>query len=106
MTRATDDPNRNPDGTFKKGREDMRGGKLGGRPKGSRHRLSESFLKAVADDFEAHGVGVIATLRKKHVETYGRLIVSVLPKAVELSGDDGSPLTIQIVKYADDPPAE
>ena len=34
-----------------------------GRPKGSRNKLSDAFLQALADDFEAHGKGVVETVR-------------------------------------------
>jgi hypothetical protein len=66
-----------------------------GRPKGSRHRLGEAFLKALADDFEQHGVGVIERLRIEKPEAYAKVIASLLPK--EISGADGGPLLSSIV---------
>ena len=41
-----------------------------GRPKGSRNKLSESFLKALADDFDANGPGVIERVRKERPHDY------------------------------------
>jgi hypothetical protein len=61
-----------------------------GRPKGSRHKLGELFIKALADDFEKHGVGVIERLRAEKPEAYARIVASLLPK--EISGADGGPL--------------
>ena len=55
-------------------------GNPAGRPKGSRHKLSESFLKALAEDFDQHGVGVLAKVRETDPSTYVRVIAQVLPK--------------------------
>jgi hypothetical protein len=55
-----------------------------GRQKGARDRLSAAFLTVLADDFEAHGKGVVATVRKKDPSTYMRVMASLLPKEIEL----------------------
>lgn len=51
-----------------------------GRPKGSRHRLSEAFVAALADDFEQHGVAVIKAVRKAEPSDYLKIIASLMPK--------------------------
>src|SRR5262249_41637119 len=38
-------------------------GNPAGRPRGSRHRLEESFVAALADDFHEHGVEAIRRCR-------------------------------------------
>jgi len=51
-----------------------------GRPKGSRSRLSEAFLKALADDFEQHGILAIQEARQKSPDAYMRVVASLEPK--------------------------
>lgn len=63
-----------------------------GRPKGSRNKLSEAFLKALADDFEDNGVSTIAKLRKSSPAQYCNVIAKLMPKLMELSGRDGGPI--------------
>lgn len=53
-----------------------------GRPKGSKHRLQESLLSALANDFEEHGVAVIEQVRVEDPSTYLKIIAAVLPKDV------------------------
>jgi hypothetical protein len=38
-------------------------GNPNGRPKGSRNKLREAFLQALADDFETHGKDTIVKVR-------------------------------------------
>lgn len=56
----------------------------GGRPKGSRNRISEAFLKALSDDFDEHGVATIETVRVEKPHEYLKIIASLLPKQVEI----------------------
>lgn len=51
-----------------------------GRPKGSRNKLSESFLAAMSDDFEQHGVEVIEKVRIERPQDYLKIIASIVPK--------------------------
>ena len=51
-----------------------------GRPRGSRHKLQESFLKALNDDFDANGVAAIALMREKDPAAYARVVASLLAK--------------------------
>lgn len=68
----------------------------GGRPKGSRNKLGENFLKALSADFEAHGEEAIAETREKDPAAYVRVVAGLLPKEMlirkepetELSDDE------------------
>jgi hypothetical protein len=44
------------------------------RPKGSCNKLSDAFLQALADDFEAHGKGVVEKVLSA-VSAYGTNLV-------------------------------
>src|SRR5262249_48708145 len=61
----------------------------GGRPKGSRNRLAEAFIAALADDFETNGPQAIAQCREKTPHKYLSVIASLLPKEaqIEISQD-------------------
>ena len=65
-----------------------------GRPKGSRNKLSDAFLKALADDFEKHGTDVIEQLRKESSSQYCNVIAKLMPKLMELSGPDGESIPL------------
>jgi len=56
-----------------------------GRPKGSRHRLTEKFIEAMCEDFEAHGVEAIKACRVSSPETYLSVLVRLMPKKHEVS---------------------
>jgi len=56
-----------------------------GRPKGSRHRLTEAFIEAMCEDFEAHGIGAIKACRESSPETYLSVLVRLMPKQHEVS---------------------
>ena len=58
-------------------------GNLKGRPRGSRHRLSERDLADLTADFEDHGAAAIRRAREKDPAAYVRLIASLLPKHTE-----------------------
>jgi len=51
-----------------------------GRPKGSRNRLSEAFLKDIAEDWEHHGQKALQLLRVKKPYEYVRIISTLIPK--------------------------
>lgn len=59
-----------------------------GRPKGSRNKLSEAFLEALAADFHEHGVGVIQTVREEKPEVYVKVIASILPRDLNVNVSD------------------
>jgi hypothetical protein len=56
-----------------------------GRPKGSRHRLTEAFIEAMCEDFEANGVEAIKACRVSSPETYLSVLVRLMPKQHEVS---------------------
>jgi hypothetical protein len=60
-------------------------GNPAGRPKGSRHKLSEDFIGALYDDFQNHGSAAIAACRAEKPEVYVRVIASLLPRDVNLT---------------------
>ncbi len=73
----------------------------GGRPKGARNKLGESFIAAVLKDFEANGLKAIEKVRETDPSTYMRVIAGILPK--EITGEDGSPIPLSIqVVFADE----
>jgi hypothetical protein len=58
-----------------------------GRPRGSRHRLSESFFKALADDFEQHGIEAIRAARANNPGEYARIVAGLQKQLQELEAD-------------------
>ena len=56
----------------------------GGRPLGSRNRLTEVAIRALGDDFALHGVGVIEKVRKTKPHVYLQIIASLLPRQVSI----------------------
>ena len=71
---AADQPERGPDGRF------LTGNNGGKRPKGSRNKLSEVFLSALASDFQEHGAEAIETLRLTDPKAYLQIIAVVTAK--------------------------
>lgn len=67
-----------------------------GRPKGSRNKLGEDFISAVAADFEKHGAATIKLVREERPHEYLKVVAGILPKELnvrtnaleELSEDD------------------
>lgn len=74
-------------------------GNPAGRPKGSRNKLSEDFLRALSDDFGKHGVETIKQLREESVDKYCNVIAKLMPKLMELTGKDGEPLPATMLNY-------
>jgi len=56
-----------------------------GRPKGTRNKLGEAFIKAMHEDFEAHGPKVIETVRTEKPDQYLKVIASILPKELNVN---------------------
>ena len=88
---APDDTGRKQDGTFAPGCS----GNPHGRPKSARSRLSEAFLKALADDFEQHGALAIVAGRDKDPNAYLRTVAALQPKVIEGS-EDGPPVSAKL----------
>lgn len=59
-------------------------GNPAGRPKGSRNKLGEDFLRELAADFSENGKKAIAAVREKEPGVYLRVVASLLPKIVEV----------------------
>lgn len=57
----------------------------GGRPAGARNKLQAEFVCALAEDFAAHGEGVIRIVRAEHPEQYLKIIAGILPKELLIS---------------------
>jgi hypothetical protein len=54
----------------------------GGRPKGSRNKLGEAFVQALADDFSEHDVVAVERVRQSDPSTYTKIIGNTLPREV------------------------
>lgn len=61
---------------FEKGQS----GNPNGRPKGSRNKLTDMFLAAVADDFAEHGAEAIEHVRKADPAAYLKLVGTLVPR--------------------------
>ena len=59
-----------------------------GAAKGSRRVLTETFLKALADDFEENGKEAIAIVRETRPQDYLKVIAMLMPKQAELRVDN------------------
>lgn len=55
-----------------------------GRPKGSRNKLGEDFIQALAEDFKTGGVAAIKAMREEKPNEYVKVVASLLPKHVEV----------------------
>lgn len=60
-------------------------GNPNGRPKGSKHRIGEAFLKGMQEDFEEHGIEVIAKVRKTRPADYLKIIAALLPQELNVT---------------------
>ena len=56
----------------------------GGRKRGSRNRLTETFLAAIEGDFAEHGADVLEKLRTDDPAAYLRIIASLVPRGLIL----------------------
>jgi hypothetical protein len=62
--------------------------KPSGRPKRTKKTLADGFLEAIRADFRAHGAGVIAEVRTEKPDQYLKIVLSVLPKDVNINSLD------------------
>jgi hypothetical protein len=65
----------------------LTGNSGGGRPKGSRNKLGEQFLEALAEDFVEHGQAAIVACREQKPTEYVKVIAGLLPKELLLRKD-------------------
>jgi hypothetical protein len=56
----------------------------GGRPRGSRSKLTETFLATIARDFESNGADALEALRLEDPASYLRLVASLVPRGLVL----------------------
>lgn len=59
-------------------------GNPAGCPKGSRNKLSETFLQLIADDFEAHGKRVVEKVRTERPKDYLKIVAAIIPRRMEV----------------------
>lgn len=60
-------------------------GNPAGRPKGSRNKLGEDFIRALHEDFQEHGVAAIQTVRADRPHEYLKVIAGLLPKELKVT---------------------
>ncbi len=65
----------------------------GGRPKGSRNRLGEQFLEALAQDFAEHGQEAIVACREEKSTEYVKVVAGLLPKELQVRTDPENELS-------------
>ena len=58
-----------------------------GRPKGSRNKLGEDFVRALSEDFQEHGMAAIQTVRVDDPAAYLKVIAQVVPKELNIKTD-------------------
>jgi hypothetical protein len=58
----------------------------------ARQRLGEKFLKALADDFDKHGVETIEKLRVADPARYTAIVASLMPKSMEIAIENRGPM--------------
>ena len=80
-------------------------GNPNGRPKGSRNKLGEDFIAALAADFETNGPETIVKVREERPHEYLKVIAGILPKelnvrtnAVEELSDDELAAAIAVLQ--------
>src|SRR6185312_6551811 len=59
-------------------------GNPAGRPKGSRSKLTEAFLAALAKDFDEHGPKAIVDAREKDPVGYFKTVAALCPRELEM----------------------
>jgi hypothetical protein len=64
-----------------------------GRPRGSRHRLSEDFLAELCEDWAAHGKDALRRACEEDPVGYIRVVASLVPKQIERVENPLSELT-------------
>jgi hypothetical protein len=79
----------------------LTGNNGGGRPVGSRNRLTDAFLSAIADDFAANGANAIGKVRSTDPTAYLKLVSSLVPRQLVLQRErdyDFSDMTIEEIE--------
>lgn len=60
----------------------LTGNNGGGRKKGARNKLTETFIETIKEDFEAHGKAALEKLRESDPAMYLKMIAVLLPKSL------------------------
>lgn len=76
-------------GVTGKGFKPGQSGNPKGRVKGSRNKLSESFISALFDDFQEHGITAIQNMRVEKPNEYVKVIASLIPAQFQAVDKDG-----------------
>jgi hypothetical protein len=71
-----------------------------GRPKGSRNKLAEFVLEAMANDFKKHGKAVIEKVRAERPADYLKVAAALLPRQQEI--EVGPPSELKASDLTDD----
>ena len=61
-------------------------GHPGGVSQGSRRKLTDAFIRALARDWKAHGEAVIKRVREDNPAAYFKGMLSLIPKDVSVEG--------------------
>jgi len=79
-------------------------GNPAGRQKGTRNKLSESFVAALYDDFEKNGVKAIEAMRIEKPNEYVKVVAGLVPAQFQSVDGDGNDQPFQIIirKLGDD----
>lgn len=77
------------------------GNSFGGRPKGSRNKLSEAVITDLLNDWEVAGPSAIQACRLEDPAAYVRIVTSLIPKEFNFKQGDASIDTI-LEQFSDD----
>lgn len=96
MTRSTADLTLNQHRTagLKPAWQAGQSGNPKGRPTGARHKLSQSFIDAIYEEFQAHGVDAIRQLREESPGEFLRLVAGLIPKNFSLDSRESLPTVV------------
>lgn len=65
----------------------------GGRKKGSRNRLTDTFIAAIENDFADHGADALTKLREDDPAAYIKVVASLVPREQILKREQEMDLT-------------
>jgi hypothetical protein len=86
----------------------LTGNSGGGRRKGSRNKLTERFMDAIADDFAEHGADAIAKVRIDDPIAYLKIVGSLIPRELILQREEAPAINLteatheELVEYVDE----
>ena len=61
---------------------------FGGRPKGSKNKLAETFIDDVYADWQEHGPQVLETVRRENPSVYLRCVAGLIPAQLQVQITD------------------